>query len=567
MAAVFLLLASVSLLAAPGLSAALDRDMMGLGETATLTLTFTGAATAEAPPMPSVANLTFTPVGKSSQFQLINGASSSSIIFTFQVASAAAGDFVIPSIRADVGGKIIASAPLKLKVAQGQALAPTDEKLPAFLKMILPKTNVYLGESFPLEIQLYCQEAQDLTLPQLQSDGFTVGQMPQPTQTRTRIGTEIYNLVIFKMAVAPTKAGALNLGPATCSLKLLTGPRNFFGQFTQAKPVTLKSDPQILQVLPLPDANKPPGFNGAIGNFSMTFEASPTNLAVGDPITLKLKISGRGSLDLLSLPTQAAWRDFKTYPPTSKTDSSDPLGLEGSKSFEQVVVPENSSIKELPPFLFSFFDPQTKTYRTLNHAPVPLVVRPTSATPQPTVFSSNPEPAEASGSRDIAHIKAQPGTMAIISSPLVRQSWFWLLQSIAPLAWVVSVYLRKRRESFANNPRLRRQREVEQSVARGLKELTDHAAANDAENFFATLFRLLQEQIGERLDRPASAISGEVVENNLRPAGCSPATLEMVHELFRACDQARYAGHHTSEELASLIPKTEEALAQLRKIK
>src|ERR1039458_2584419 len=70
----------------------------------------------------------------------------------------------------------------------------------------------------------------------------------------------------------------------------------------------------------------------------------------------------------------------------------------------------------------------------------------------------------------------------------------------------------KRTDNLANNPRLRRQRAVAQLVASGMDDLKKYAAANQPDELFATLFRLLQEQLGERLDCPASAITENVIE-------------------------------------------------------
>ena len=42
-----------------------------------------------------------------------------------------------------------------------------------------------------------------------------------------------------------------------------------------------------------------------------------------------------------------------------------------------------------------------------------------------------------------------------------------------------------------------------------------------SDEFFAVLFRLLQEQLGERLDLPASAITEAVIEERLSPLGIS----------------------------------------------
>ena len=94
-----------------------------------------------------------------------------------------------------------------------------------------------------------------------------------------------------------------------------------------------------------------------------------------------------------------------------------------------------------------------------------------------------------------------------------------------------------------------------------------HAEARKSDEFFATLFRLLQEQIGERLDLPASAITESVVDERLRSKGARDETLRSLHELFQACNLARYAPLQSSQELSALIPKLESALKELREIK
>jgi hypothetical protein len=108
---------------------------------------------------------------------------------------------------------------------------------------------------------------------------------------------------------------------------------------------------------------------------------------------------------------------------------------------------------------------------------------------------------------------------------------------------------------------------VEQTVRNGLKELRKSAEANQPTEFFATLFRLLQEQLGERLDLPASAITEAVLDERLRPLNVPDGQLEALRELFHACNQARYARQGTNAELVSLIPKVEAALNHLKQLK
>jgi len=580
-----LLVAAAAALAAPAsFTAQLDRDTVPLGESVTLTLSFEGFSPKGEPQLPALSNLTVTSSGQSSEFNIVNGQATSKISYNYTLVATQPGDVTIPMMQVVVEGKTLASPPLKLKVLHGTAAAaarpPSAVTNLAFLRLVVPKTQVYLGESFPVEIQLYWQSAQDVQMPQLKAAGFSLGQNAKPTQTRTQVGNAIYNLAAFKTSASAAQAGALTLGPAECSLTVLvpiTTPRRrdpfdpfgFFNSSVQGRPTTLQSDAVTMRVLPLPTQGVPENFNGAVGSFSLSVTAGPTNLAVGDPITVKVQISGRGKLDGLTMPEQPAWREFKTYPPTSKLDLNDSLGFSGTKSFEQVVIPKNHEIRELPAFQFAYFDPDRKSYRTLSNAPIPLNV-------QASVAASVPPPGltnAAAGAdpptpiNDIIHIKARLEAAGPARPPLIQQGWFLLLQGVPVFTWLSLLATRKRRESLANNPRLRRQRNVAQRVRAGLQELRAAAGGQQAEEFFATLFRLLQEQIGERLDLPASAITEAVIEERLRGRNLAEGSLRALRELFHTCNQARYAPLKSSQELAALIPRAESVLRDLKNLK
>jgi superfamily II DNA helicase RecQ len=159
---------------------------------------------------------------------------------------------------------------------------------------------------------------------------------------------------------------------------------------------------------------------------------------------------------------------------------------------------------------------------------------------------------------------------ATSKAKLTRRPEFGRLASVpfaAVLAFVAAFLWRRRTDSLANNPRLRRQRQVAQIIRAGTQELQQLAAQNDSEKFFANLFRLLQEQLGERLDAPATAITEAVVEDKLRPRGVPDATLAQIHELFQSCNLARYAPTSSGEKLAALIPKFENVTREIQGVK
>ncbi len=557
---------------AASLTATVDRNVVPIGESITLSLTFEGVGGNSSPVLPPIPRFRSGPsTGYRSEISIENGRQSMRHIFQYSLVATEPGDATIPAITASVGGQALTSQPIKVKVVSAAEAARTQASANsglAFLRLVVPRTEVYLGEPFPVEVHLYWRSAKDIRMPQLRAEGFTTSQMPEPSQSQTQVGNVAYRLAVFRLSARAARAGKLTLGPAEESLTLFTRA-DFFGQALDPRAVTLTSDPVEMTVLPLPKEGAPADFNGTIGSYQMAVNAGPTTLSVGDPITVRVKISGNGPLDALTYPTQDDWRDFNVYPPTAKLESTDPLGLSGAKTFEQVVIPQNHEIKSLPPFRFTFFDPQARQYRTLSGPTIPLSVRPgaPAGTPPPVLAATNAgSNAEGPRADDIIHIRPHL-ELTVATVPLISRPWFLAVQGLPLLAWIGLFLRRRQQESLANNPRARRQREVDQRIREGLQELKGHSAQGQSAEFFALLFRLLQERLGERLDLPASAITESVIDERLRNKNLSAETLKALQDLFQTCNQARYAPVRDRHELAALVPRLESVLRDLQALK
>ncbi len=585
-------LAAFFWLGAPGLSAvaahaanftaSLDRDTIALGESATLALTFEGGQSKNVP-TPNVPGLQISQIGTSQSVNIVNGAMSSTVTVTFSVTPQHDGKFVIPAMTADVNGQVLTSQPLELtvqKTAAPAAAAIASGNEVAFMKLQLPQNKVYVGQVLAAQLQIYLrddvQNFGNFQFTATSTDGFIVGKSAQGGRYRTQIGNHSYTVIPLSIALTVLKAGDLNLGPFTAQMTVVLpsdeqGGDPFFRRFFntgEQRQVSLATDSIEVQSLPLPAEGRPADFNGAVGHYTMTVSAGPTNVAVGDPITVHIQISGRGALDSLTLPSQPEWRDFKVYPPASKVETSDQLGLEGAKTFEEIVTPQNTDVHQLPQFSFSFFDPNDGNYHTLTQPSVQLAVQPAGMAPAPTIAAAKSGGAEnPSSPQDILPIKQEFGALAPAAPPFVTRPVFLALQSLPLLAWLAAVVWRKRTDNLANNPRLRRQRQVAQLVRDGLNDLRRLAAENKADEFFVTLFRLLQEQLGERLDCPASSITEAVIEERLAPLGAPESALNGLRELFQLCNQARYAPVRGSGELNSIVAQFENIVGELRELK
>jgi hypothetical protein len=338
----------------------------------------------------------------------------------------------------------------------------------------------------------------------------------------------------------------------------------FFNRYQQV-PVNLEAKAQTITVKPLPTANKPASFNGAVGRYTMQAKASPLEVTVGDPVTVNIQISGQGAIELLNLP-KLDWPGFKSYEPSVTTKKDNPLGLLGSRIFEQVVIPESDKIAEMPKIEFSYFDPVTSRYRVLAKGPFPLKVNPSDKPVAPVVGgdtaqeTGDPDPPPQT---DILTIKHHLGSLGQ-AMPLVARPNFWLLQSVPLLLWLGALVWRRKTNALANNPGLRRKRQVAERTRAGLAKLTELAKREEAGEFHAELADLLREQIGLRLDIPAEGITADVVHSFAAGNKLGEGTRGDIRKLFAASDRASYAGSQTTGELKANLALLKEVFSALK---
>jgi hypothetical protein len=563
------------LASSPGAGAAsiattLDRSVLPVGETATLTVTVENATPRSQPAFSLPDGLRLTPGGRSRSVTVINGRQTVQIAMSFVLEASQEGNFLIPAAEVQTDAGVLRTQPLSVRVTKANPVNASIANAQAFLQIAPQKNRVYMGEVLPVELHLYVEEGRMLPGLQFNSDGFNVGKFgDSPSQNRTRVGNRVMTLVTFRTVATPVKTGSLRLGPVILPMEVpVPGSRGDFFGFRPSQNLRVTAEAVTVEVLPLP-AGAPADFTGAVGQFTMEYNAGPTTLGVGDPVTLKIAITGAGALENVSLPPLSHWKGFKFYPPNTTTEASDPFETSGRKLFEQVVVPQSPELASLPAFTWTYFDAEAGSYRTLRGESVPLKISaaapPTLATPTlATNASGNAAGGGNNGTPALLHIRPQLGSVITLPAPLWERPWFLGLQAAPLLAWAALRLRRWRTESLGRNPRLLRQREAQRQVEAGMKSLRQCAETGRTEPFFATLTRVLRCQIGERLDLPESSLTEGVIQERLVPRGLGPEDAALLEELFQQHNQYRYAAQGGAAHLAGLVPKVEQALAALR---
>ena len=587
-------------LRAATVTAALDPAEISMGDSAQLTVTVSGSQ--EQPAVPNVDGLDITPIGQSTQIEIVNGAITANASNTYNITPQHEGTFTIPAIHAGnaasqpvtlrVTKGSVSSAPAPLSSAspasssqngpvvlpppsvassQDQA-APTTEGRFGWLQLNVPRKEFFEGELVPVEIKAIIPDdlqANISDLPQFTSDGFTLNSLStKPQRSQQVVNGRVCDVLTWHSALTAVKTGDFPVSlqmPETVIVQQRRQRSNdeddFFGGFFRnafasmgtKKEVTLQSDAVTLKASPLPQANRPVDFTGAVGQFEVDASATPQKVNVGDPITLRVKVSGTGNFDRVSFDGLAADQQWKTYSSKSHFDAEDSVGYQGTKTFEQPIIPSNSSITSVPSVTFSFFDPEKRQYVTHSTPPIPVTVTGTSlaVTPAPSAPpSASPSapaqpqaqaPDESLASADgLRANKMEPGSFVATLTPLYLNPWFIAGQGI-PLVALLCGLLLIRQRKLADNPQRTRATAANNAIRQQLTAMEEAMKNRQTDAFFIHARAALQQRLGQQWNMRPETITLAEVDRHLG------GERENIRPIFEMADQASYSDLHFAD--------------------
>jgi hypothetical protein len=435
-------------------------------------------------------------VSTSQQIQIINGRQSVSIQLSWGITATEPGEFVIPPQTVVVDGQNLTTNEVKLTVENGGGAFPKNDQDPSqddaerpILQIELGKKEIYQGEVVPVNVSLYVPrqvQLRRLGLIEMEKSDFAIARFPQTNeQSSTVIDGIGYYALTFRSTLSSLRTGDLKVGPANLELLVevpMEGqqrgvfppgfgqnfPPGFFPGMSEPRKLEVKSQQVTLKVLPLPAEGRPANFSGAVGEFQMNASASPTDLTVGDPVSVDLVVAGAGNFDALNTPALVSDGGWKIYPAKrfvieGPVDQNQTPTVERKIGYTQVIVPE-AVHASVPAFELNYFSPSQKRYVTLRTEPIALNMKPAPATAAAEsagaagarVVAETPvaPPPAADPQADITDILVRPPDrsrwLAPTSTLLLRSGGFWTLQGVPvalfALASVLAV-VRRRRES------------------------------------------------------------------------------------------------------------------------
>jgi hypothetical protein len=382
-----------------------------------------------------------------------------------------------------------------------------------------------------------------LQLPRL--DGFWTEEIEAPQQlvgeARILDGVPYRSFLLRKRALFALRPGHAVIEPA--EVEVLTG----FGMLFSRGSSRRQSQEVTLDVQPLPPG-KPPGFDpGNVGQWSLSASVDPVNVTVGQPVTFRLIATGRGNVRDLRLPRLGAIAGLRAYDATTTDKETIEKGqVTGTRTVEQLLVPERTGAVEVPALSMDIFDPAQKQYRTLRTEAVSLSVSPAAA------GSTAAEPAAqnllaAGGVRPI-RLRLTPATRG---APPWNKPWFWPLLALPPFGLALLLGLGRARRLLVVDPQQKRVKLARSAAAKRLRGAQALLAKGEAGAFYAEVARAITGYLADKQGVVASGLTRDELAAALAERGHSDEVVQRLLRVLDDCDRARFAprsGEATARE-------------------
>lgn len=504
-----------------------------------------------------------------SSYQMVNGktSSSSSITYTYTLYASKNGTFTIPAARARVNGKVISSKSVKVTVSgsarkgHGTPSMRDDEgaDMPMrsvgsrisgndlFIKVSANKRRVHEQEPILLTYKVYTLV--DLTqlegkMPDL--TGFHTQEIKLPQQKNfhiEKVNGKNYRCVTWSQYVMyPQMTGKLKIPSITFKGIVVQQDRavdpfeaffNGGSGYVEMKR-NIKAPEINIQVDPLP--KRPNDFSGGVGKFNISASINHSEVKAGEPLSLRVVVSGIGNLKLMKQPTVEFPKDFDKYDAkvTDKTKVT-ANGVEGSMVYDILAVPRNQGKYQLPAIKFTYYDTGSNRYKTIQTQSFQINVKKGKANADNVADYSQTQ------ENDIRHIKEGTTKQHAIDKFFFGSTAYWISLLIPLVAFVVLlIVFRKRAIEHADVVKMRGKK-ANKVATRRLKKARQLMEQNKQNEFYDEVLRALWGYVSDKLNMPVEQLSRENIADNLHHQAVDDETVNTFLSALDECEFERYA--------------------------
>lgn len=538
---------------------------------------------------------------QSSSMQIINGQYSRSLSFTYVLKANKVGNATIQPASIQVDGKRLRSNAVDLRVVEpsqaekerrsqaaeqeksmrGQAVDIIKNNI--YLKTNVSKTSAYVGEQITASFKLYVNGELNLVGLELLNSPILNGfwsqeiDMGEVQWQREQVNGVWFRVANLKQVVLfPQQSGKLTVDPyefKTVARLQTAGQSNrrrsmfddFFnrGSYKDFE-YNLSSNPITVNVKPLPEG-APAGYNGAVGSYEMQAWVDNTKTVTNEPITLKVKVSGKGNLKLFDAPTITLPPDMETFDPKTADNTKVSLnGMSGDKIFEFLVIPRTVGEYKIEPVTFSYFDLTSNTYKTIKSEAFVI-----------TVGKGSGDGSSASGvsraelqllGKDIRYIKSETVLSKKSGTGFFGSQVFYVLLMLPFVLFLILFILLSKRRKENEDTDLMKNKRASKLAKKRLTAAGEALKANDSNLFYEEITKALWGYISDKLNIPVSELNKDVVRAKLTQLNIDESNIDNFIKTLEESEFARYSnGANSADRMTEIYNRSGEVITNIER--
>jgi hypothetical protein len=372
-------------------------------------------------------------------------------------------------------------------------------------------------------------------------DGFW-SQDEGPTQLtqeqRVLNGIPYRAYLLKRWVLYPVKSGNLSIGAAGVDIDT--------GMLFSQHRVHRESSEVTIRVKPLPPG-APPGFSpNNVGKWRLSTEASQAQAELGQPVTFRVILDGRGNLKNVAPPPLTGPPALKIYDPTTSDKSVSNHGKSGGRRVQEyLVVGQQTGSFELPGLEFPYFDPETGHYEVSRTDPIRLAITPSTGQAGRGPVAGAGAAAAATAKNVLSAGGLKPlraaASFAVTRAPEWRKPFFVPAVAGPALLWLALVFGGLVRGTLAKedagSQRKRKAREARKRLARAeqLRKSGQPSA------FYGEVEKALLGFVEAKLGIPVGGLTRDVLSERMKAAGVSEESAQKVLGVLDGCDHGRFA--------------------------
>lgn len=532
----------------------------------------------------------FSGPNQSTSMQIINGVVSASISYSYILLPNTTGTFTIGSASIQYEGENFKTDPISVSVVKGSA-KPKEESTQSvpdaeiaqnlFIRTIVDRNRAYLGEQITVTYKLYTRlniaaQMSVSKLPQYQGFWAEEIETSQNISFTTEVidGKQFSVGILKRAALFPTQTGKLEVTPFELKVPVRVqkkrNPNNvwddFFGDpFGRGETIEYlaKSNTARIEVLPLPENGKPESFKGAVGTFDFNVFLDKTETVTNEPVSIKMRINGRGNIKLLEMPTFDLPTGFEKYDPKVNDQINRTGNISGIKEAEFLFVPRIAGTREIKPIEFSYFDPAKKSYITLKSQPLKINIKQGTETYSPDFAGK--ENIKQLGD-DIRFIKTSYSDVTKNKGLIIYSPVFWTTMAVPFFALIGLIGWKKRQDKLSGNIQQLKYQKA-QKVARSRFKLAKKLLEErKTEEFYSELSLALFGYLEDKLHIPKADFTIESAQSELLKREVDKELVSRVKTSAEKSEFVRFApGSKEKESMQNMYDEFSSIIIEIEK--